>query len=130
MDKENDISIEDMTEIPVVEYNMDKQEFEEIASYDVCAFRNMSVGNFGALMAYFLNAKMRGFVEGKIIDRALRFEHKTLQRTLIGFALGIISGIADQDMRQTDPRNEKAVIVAKKIVEMIISGEINIGQMI
>ena len=73
----------------------------------------------------FLNLGGKGFREGKEIGLQLRFTHRTLQRLVICFAFGMIAGLSEQEY--TDPRNETAIQTAKKVVQLMESGELPVG---
>jgi hypothetical protein len=65
---------------------------------------------------------------GILVGRELLTTHRTLQRSAIVFALGIITGLSEQ--KYTDPRNETAIAVAKQIKAMLDDGTLNPGRMI
>ena len=90
--------------------------------------RSMSTEQFTKLFDDFLNLGGKDFINGKAVGEQLRFTHRTLQRLAISFALGIIVGISDQE--RTDPRNEQAILTAKKIAEMVENNELLLGMYI
>jgi hypothetical protein len=73
----------------------------------------------------FLNLGGKGYREGKEVGLQLRFTHRTLQRLVVCFALGMIAGLSEQE--NTDPRNETAIQTAKKLVQLMESGELPLG---
>jgi len=83
---------------------------------------------FVYLFDNFLNYGGKEYREGKRVGSDLRSTHRTLQRLAIGFALGLIEGISEQEY--TDARNETAIETAKKIAGMMEKGELPIGWMI
>lgn len=87
--------------------------------------RCMSSENFACLLDEFLNLGGKGFREGKEIGLQLRHTHRTLQRLAIFFAFGLVAGLSEQEY--TDPRNETAIQTAKKIVQLMESGELPVG---
>ncbi len=96
---------------------------ENISVYTIA--KSLTRENFARLFDEYLNLGGKGFEEGKQIGLNLRFTHRTLQRLAICFALGIVSGLAEQDF--TDARNETAVQSAKKISQMIEIDELPLG---
>jgi hypothetical protein len=72
-----------------------------------------------------LNLGAKQFVSGRLVGRLLRSDHRTLQRQAIGFCLGVIVGLSDQ--QYTDPRNSTAIETAKKISRMVDDGELPLG---
>ena len=85
--------------------------------------------NMAEFLDDYLNCNMKDQREGKEIGKIEQSTHPTLQASLFRFAVGIIIGLAEGD-RYTDQRNAAAITAAKKISQMVESGEINIGYMI
>lgn len=85
-------------------------------------------------MAYLLETHCNSFSidfrQGKEVGKNLHVSHRTLQSTVFRYLLGVIVGLGEQEQRYTDARNETAVKTAKKIAEMIKSGELELGYMI
>ena len=85
-------------------------------------------------LAYLLESRCNSFAsdfrQGKEVGQNLRMSHRTLQATVFRYLLGVIVGLGEQEERFTDMRNETAVKTAKKIAEMIKSGELELGYMI
>jgi hypothetical protein len=96
---------------------------ETISAYAIA--HSMTLENFATLLDDFLNLGGKGISEGKQVGLQLRTTHRTLQRLVICFAFGLISGISEQEY--TDPRNETAIQTAKKIVQMLEAGELPLG---
>jgi hypothetical protein len=96
---------------------------ETISVYTLA--KSLTLENFASMLDDFLNLGGKGFREGKEIGLQLRFTHRTLQRLVICFAFGLIAGLSEQEY--TDPRNETAIQTAKKIVQLIESGELPVG---
>jgi hypothetical protein len=115
------------TTIRIKEYNSESGRYDdtgETLSTHTLA-RSMTAENFTALFDDFLNLGGKDFQEGKEIGLQLRFTHRTLQRLAICFALGIITGLSEQEY--TDPRNETAIQTAQKVAEMMEGGEFPLG---
>jgi hypothetical protein len=87
--------------------------------------RSLTIENFTTLLDDFLNLGGKGFREGKEIGLQLRFTHRTLQRLAVCFAFGMIAGLSEQEY--TDPRNETAILTAKKIAQMLEKGDLPLG---
>lgn len=62
------------------------------------------------------------------VGKELRTTHRTLQRSAVAFALGILEGISEQE--RTDARNEVAIRTAKKIKKMREDGDLPLGSFI
>ena len=96
---------------------------ETISTYQVA--KSLTTENFAALLDEYLNLGGKDFREGKQIGLQLRYTHRTLQRLVICFALGLIVGLSEQEY--TDQRNESAIDTAKKIAQMIENGDLPLG---
>ncbi len=108
-------------------YNSESSRTEETGeTIDVYTLAtSLTLENFASMLDDFLNLGGKGFREGKEIGLQLRFTHRTLQRLIICFAFGIIAGLSEQEF--TDPRNEAAIQTAKKVVQLMESGELPVG---
>ena len=80
------------------------------------------------LLDNWLNSFEYGFERGQYIGRCWRNTHRTLQRTAVRFALGILCGIAEQEY--SDPRNADALAMAQKVKAMYDAGELDTGRFI
>ncbi len=122
MDEKNTIKIRS--------YNPETSRNEETGqTIDVYTLaKSITIENFAAMLDDFLNLGGKGYRDGKQVGLELRFTHRTLQRLVICFALGIIAGLSEQEY--TDPRNEIAIQTAKKIVQMMESDELPLGMYI
>ena len=83
--------------------------------------------------AYLIDAKLNSMSsdplhEGIKVGACLRRTHRTLQRAVVGFALGILYGISQQE--HTDDRNRTAIATAKTVAAQIDNDELLIGQFI
>ncbi len=96
---------------------------ETISIYLVA--RSLTAQNFAALLDEYLNLGGKGYREGREIGLELRNTHRTLQRLVICFALGLIAGLAEQE--HTDPRNATAIQTAKRIAAMLQNGDLPFG---
>lgn len=76
----------------------------------------------------FLNSFNNPSLTGIEVGKELRTTHRTLQRSAVAFALGILEGISEQE--RTDARNEVAIQTAKKIKKMRDDGDLPLGSFI
>jgi len=87
--------------------------------------RSITPLNFAKLFDNYLNLGGKGANDGRLVGLHLRNTHRTLQRLAVCFALGLITGLSEQE--HTDARNETAVETAKKIAQLIKDGELPTG---
>ena len=119
--------MDDKNTIKIREYNSETSRTEETGeTIDVYTLaKSLTIENFAAMLDDFLNLGGKGFREGKEIGLQLRFTHRTLQRLVICFAFGIIAGLSEQEF--ADARNEIAIQTARKVVQLMESGELPVG---
>jgi hypothetical protein len=119
--------MDDKDTIKLRAYNSDTSHTEEtgenISVYALA--KSLTLENFASMLDDFLNLGGKGYREGKEIGLQLRFTHRTLQRLAVCFAFGMIAGLSEQEY--TDPRNETAIETAKKVVQLMESGELPVG---
>jgi hypothetical protein len=108
------------------ESHMTEPTGEVISIYAIA--RSITPENFAKLLDNYLNLGCRGFSEGKLVGLHLRYTHRTLHRLAICFALGMITGLSEQEY--TDARNQTAVETAKKIAQMVRDDELPTGMYI
>jgi hypothetical protein len=119
--------MDDNNIIKIKSYNSEtsrNEETGETISVYILA-KSLTPETFASLLDDFLNLGGRGFREGKEVGLQLRFTHRTLQRLVICFAFGLITGLSEQEY--TDPRNETAIQTAKKVVQLMEAGELPVG---
>jgi hypothetical protein len=78
-----------------------------------------------ALLSDYCNLGGRGYREGLQVGRDLRCDHRTLQRLVITFAFGLLSGIAEQT--HSDRRNAEALASAQAVKELLENGQLPFG---
>jgi hypothetical protein len=119
--------MDDKNTIKIKAYNPETSRTEETGqTMDVYTLaKSLTLENFAAMLDDFLNLGGKGYREGKQVGLELRFTHRTLQRLVICFAFGIIAGLSEQEY--TDPRNEVAIQTAKKVVQLMESGDLSVG---
>jgi hypothetical protein len=117
----------DKDTIKIRAYNSETSRTEETGeTIDVYTLaKSLTIENFAAMLDDFLNLGGKGYREGKEVGLELRFTHRTLQRLVICFTFGIVAGLSEQEY--TDPRNEVAIQTAKKVVQLMESGELPVG---
>jgi len=113
--------------IKLKEFNSESRCIEEtgqtLSTHTIA--RSLTLENFACLFDDFLNLGGKGYRDGKQVGLQMRTTHRTLQRLVICFALGLIAGLSEQEF--TDPRNETAIETAKKISVMLENGELPLG---
>jgi hypothetical protein len=119
--------MDDNNTIKLKAYNSETSRNEETGeTIDVYTLaKSLTLENFTSMLDDFLNLGGKGFREGKEVGLQLRFTHRTLQRLAVCFAFGLITGLSEQEY--TDPRNETAIQTAKKVVQLMESGELPVG---
>jgi hypothetical protein len=119
--------MDDKDTIKIRAYNSETSRTEEtgdtISVYTLA--KSLTLENFASMLDDFLNLGGKGYREGKEIGLQLRFTHRTLQRLVICFAFGMVAGLSEQEY--TDPRNETAIQTAKKVLQLMESGELPVG---
>jgi hypothetical protein len=105
------------------ESHMTEPTGEVISIYTIA--RSITPLNFAKLLDNYLNLGGKGFGEGKLVGLHLRHAHRTLQRLAVCFALGLITGLSEQEY--TDARNETSIETARKIAQMVRKGELPTG---
>ena len=96
----------------------------ELVSIHVIA-RSITPEKVARLLDNYLNYGGKGTNEGRLVGLHLRHTHRTLQRLVICFALGLIMGLSEQE--HTDARNQTAIETAKKLAQMMREGELPMG---
>lgn len=121
------MSLQEFSTLQLRRYNYDKNEMETIGQaelYDIS--KSAEEGHVAYILEGFLNRSSKHSIRsGEEIGRILKIAHRTLQRKIVGFCLGVLHGIADQEY--TDPRNADAINTAKKISKMMDNGDLPIG---
>ena len=105
------------------ETHMSEPTGEVVSIYAVA--RSITPEKFARLLDNYLNYGGKGFNEGRLVGLHLRHTHRTLQRLVICFALGLIMGLSEQE--HTDARNQTAIETAKKLAQMMREGELPMG---
>jgi len=113
--------------IQLLKYDLNSGRYEPSGAVVDCytLARSLSLAQFAVLLDQFLNLGGKGFREGEQCGLQLRTTHRTLQRLVVCFALGVIAGIAQQE--HTDARNATAIQTAKKLTEMVKADQLPLG---
>jgi hypothetical protein len=119
--------MDDKNTIKIKAYNSETSRNEETGqTIDVYTLaKSLTLENFAAMLDDFLNLGGKSYREGREVGLQLRFTHRTLQRLFICFAFGMIAGLSEQEY--TDQRNETAILTAKKVVQLMESGDLPVG---
>lgn len=72
-----------------------------------------------------LNSFRDPFMSGWGVGKALQGAHCTLQRAVVGWLLGVLTGLSE--VQYTDGRNETAIATARKIAKMFRNDELPLG---
>jgi len=118
-----------MTKIILKNWNYDtKQEdiLGEISTFVLV--RSMTPENIVEFLSDYVNSGMKDYREGLKIGELSKYQHRTLQASLIRFCLGVIIGLSKD--QSTDPRNETPVAMGNQISAMVENGTLKMGWMI
>jgi hypothetical protein len=116
-------------DVELKRYNYDTKETESLGTVSLYTLvHSITPEQFGELLSDYLNSGMKDFSEGERLGKQLHNQHRTIQASIIRFALGIIMGLSKQEY--TDARNETPVAMGKKIASMVENGELKMGYMI
>lgn len=81
--------------------------------------KRITDGQLAYLLENALNVMPDAFGRGQRIGRLLCQTHRTLQGCAVNMMLGILCGFAETDEKFTDPRNEYAIKIAKKVADLV-----------
>ena len=119
MSDENKIHLKDWNP----ESRMTEPTGEVVSIYGIA--RSITPLNLAKLLENYLNLGGKGLNEGKLIGLHLRHSHRTLQRLAVCFALGLITGLSEQE--HVDARNEEAIKTAKMLAQMVRDSNLPLG---
>lgn len=110
--------------IRLLEQNRQTNKLEETGeTVDVCAItRSMTMENFALVFSQFVSYGRKDYRQGRELGLRLRSAHPLLQRSIIGFVFGIITGLSEQ--YYTEAGNDMAISTARKISQMIDYGHL------
>lgn len=118
-----------MKDITIYKYDPETDGDEAIATFSPTAVaKAMDLDDFSEVLQEFLNYGFKEYADGYAVGHRCRRAHRTIQRSIVAFTLGVIAGIAEQE--QTDDRNATAIATAKKLREMVINGDLPVGMLI
>lgn len=115
-----------MPDIEVKRYNYKTNMTEDVCTVGVNELASsMDPTDFRNLLSDYMNMGGKQYREGLEIGELLRTDHRTLQRGVIAFALGLIIGLSHQE--HWDDRNATAIATAKKLEQMARDGQLPLG---
>jgi len=88
--------------------------------------RSLDTETMAELLSDYANSGAKGMLEGERVGEALTHTHRTLQRLVVCWAVGILKSMGKQVY--TDARNETAIETARKIGEMCDDGTLPLGR--
>lgn len=101
-------------ELELTHYDYDEKETVSDGAVSIRDIaRALDPETLAELLDDYVNNFSSGYKRGRKTGHALRSHHRTLQRSVITELIGVISGLSEQEY--TDPRNEKAIELAKKV---------------
>jgi len=112
-------------EISLTQYNYDTRQTENIGTVHIGTLaRSITAEQMATLLENFLNGGRGDSPSAhRIIAQHFTATHRTLQASAVRFHLGIVAQYAKEYQKawgdSTDPRNENAVRVARKIEAMM-----------
>lgn len=109
------------------QHQIEEGEEEQIVNIGQVA-RAINDEQLALLISEYLNIGFKGHRNGIAVGKAGTRFHRTIQRSFIGWLIGAIVSMAEQEY--WDDRNATAVKAAKKIAKLYKDGDLNIGPMI
>ena len=108
----------------LLEQNRQTNKLEETGeTVDVYAItRSMTMENFALVFSQFVSYGRKDYRQGRELGLRLRSAHPLLQRSIIGFVFGIITGLSEQ--YYTEAGNDMAISTARRISQMIDNGHL------
>lgn len=118
-----------MNDITIYKHDPETDGDVAVATFSPTAVaKAMELEDFAEVLQEFLNYGFKEYADGYAVGHRCRRAHRTIQRSIIAFALGIIAGISEQEY--TDARNETAIETAKKLHDMVANGDLPVGMLI
>lgn len=112
--------------VTLTEYDYDLKETVTIVETDTHTIANsLTAETMAELLSDYVNNGAKDIRDGERIGDALTHTHRTLQRLIICWTIGILKELGDQEY--IDARNEAAIETARKIGEMYDNGELSLG---
>lgn len=107
-------------EVELVDYDYSKN--EKVSKGMVSLYlvaKSLSIKHVAYLLDNWVNLGGKGWREGLELGKLFQTTHRTLQGSLVNLCLGILCGLAETDLRWTDPRNEQAIKLAKQVKQVV-----------
>ena len=118
-----------MSEITLYQYPQEEADNEQATTVTIARLaRSLDNGTMADLIGEYVNVGMKDFADGYAAGHKARKEHRTIQRSIVCFALGILCGISEQE--STDERNATAIATAKKVKDLVEAGQLPTGMLI
>lgn len=104
-------------EVELVDYDYSKKESVNKGTVSLWLLsKSLKAEDLVYLLDNWLNGKCGSpFPTGVKMGKLFMETHRTLQGMIVNLCLGILCGLAETDSRWTDPRNEKAITLAKLV---------------
>lgn len=113
-------------QITLYQYRHEEEDGEQTQTASIARIaRSLDAGQLAKLLDDWLNYSGMQFDAGYAVGHQLRRSHRTIQRSAVALALGILSGISEQEF--TDERNATAIATAKKVKELVENGQLPLG---
>jgi len=107
-------------------YDYETKETVLVAETDTRTIaRSLDTETMAELLSDYANSGAKGMLEGERVGEALTHTHRTLQRLVVCWTIGILKSLGKQ--MYTDARNESAIETARKIGEMYEDGTLPLG---
>ena len=115
--------------VTLTKYDYDTKETVVVTETDTRTIaRSLDTETMAELLSDYANSGAKGMLEGERVGDALTHTHRTLQRLVVCWIIGILRELGEQEY--TDARNETAIETARKIGEMYDDGMLPLGRFI
>jgi len=115
--------------VTLTKYDYETNETVVVAETDTRTIaQSLDTEAMAELLSDYANSGAKGMLEGEHIGEALTHTHRTLQRLVVCWAIGILKSLGKQVY--TDARNETAIETARKIGELYDDGTLSLGRFI
>ena len=113
--------------VTLTKFDYDTKETVTIAETDTRTIANsLDAKAMAELLSDYANSGAKGILDGERVGDALTYTHRTLQRLVVCWVIGILKELGEQ--KYTDARNETAIETAHKIGEMYDNGTLSLGR--
>ena len=113
--------------VTLTKYDYDMKKTVVVAETDTRTIaQSLDTETMAKLLSDYVNSYGKGMREGECVGDALTHTHRTLQRLVVCWIIGILKELGEQEY--TDARNETAIETARRIGEMYDDGALPLGQ--